>query len=99
MLLVVLLVFFEVALGDLTNKTDKIFKFDASGIKKLVLLEDLVGHELQRVVVENCFGVEHIKSSHVHFSKAISRCFCSMSARSPIYKNSASIFSSASNYC
>lgn len=47
MLLVVVLVFFEVALGDLTNKIDKIFKFDAGETKQLVLLEDLVGHELQ----------------------------------------------------
>jgi hypothetical protein len=66
-LLVVVLVFFEIALRDLANKTDKVFKFNAGKTEQLVLLENLVGHELQRIVVENCLEVEHIKSSQIHF--------------------------------
>ena len=66
-LLVVVLVFFEIALSDFANKTDKVFKLNAGKTEQLVLLEDFVGHELQRIVVENRLEVENIKSSQIHF--------------------------------
>jgi len=66
---IVICVFFEVALGDFSNKTYKIFELDAGEKVQLVLLQDLVGHKLERVVIENCFEVVHIEGSHVHFLK------------------------------
>lgn len=67
MLLVVVIVLLKITLRDFPNKTNKVFKLDTSEAEQLVLLEDLVSHELERVFVENRREMEHVKSGQIHF--------------------------------